>query len=802
MLDRIRIDLLHAWRSLRRSPGFTAVAVLSLALGIGASTAAFSLVNSLRLRSLPYHHADQLYDLAENHPTEVCAGCGVGTSWLTYQDWQREAHAWSGMAAYREDQVGVAFPGGAARQRVARVTATLFPLLGIAPLAGRPFTSEEDRPGARRVALISEQLWQTQFGRAASVLGATVRIEGEVHQVIGVMPAGFAIPQFAELWVPLTPLVATEARSERSIGVIARLADGLSIDAARSELAALSVQLERSYPPSQQGWYAIGAPLREELTGDYIGSFTMLLGAIGFVLLITCANLATLMLARATARQLDLSVRAALGASRGDLMRGLMLEAVILSGGGGLLGLLVASWLIGVFRALPGDPLPLWVEVGIDPRVVAFASGISLLSGLLIGLLPARQAARANLHEVIKGVAATTRRFGLSLREVLVVTQIAGAMTLVIGAGLFARSFLIGQSRAAGYDTRHLARADVILSATMQRDPLSFSVPFLEKLERGGGITSAALHGLHIINWPGTPRQDVRADGVSPETAAAGIRRIVTVTPRYFSTLGLQLRSGRTLGADDIAGRVPVTVIGSALADQLWPGRDPLGRQVTIGETSWTIVGVLADPKVTSDAPRPAGLLYMSMAQLPALQPTNQPLSLALRTTPDAYALATQVRDAARAVNQDVVIEQLMSVDDFSALWATPLRRMAIVTGSLGLFAALLAALGIYGVMNYLASQRTREFGVRIALGASRWRVTRVMLDRGVVLGITGVVIGAALALALTRYVQSQLYGVQASDPSIYFMLAGGFLFVMTLAAWLPAYKASRVDPMVALRSA
>lgn len=801
MLDRIRIDLLHAWRSLRRSPGFATVAVLSLALGIGASTAAFSLVNSLRLRALPYHDADRLYDLAENHPTEVCAGCGVGTSWLTYLDWQRDAQAWSAMGAYREDQVGVAFPGGAERRRVARVTASIFPLLGIGPIAGRPFTTDEDRPGAAPVALISERLWETQFGRAASVLDATVRIEGEPHRIIGVMPATFAFPQFAELWVPLAPLAAGETRSDRSIGVIARLADGVTLDAARSELAALSTRLEQSYPESQQGWYAIGAPLREELAGDYLGSFTMLLGAIGFVLLITCANLATLMLARATARQLDLSVRAALGASRVDLMRGLLLEAVTLSVAGGALGLLLATWLISIFRAIPGEPLPRWVEFGIDVRVFAFAVALSLLSGLLIGLLPARQAARANLHQAIKGIAASTRRFGLNLRELLVVIQVAGAMMLVIGAGLFTRSFLIGQSRGSGSDTRHLVRADVILPATAQRNPLAFTEPFLEKLERGGSVTSAALHGLYIINWPGTPRQEVRADGVSPESAENGIRRIVTVTPHYFSTLGLQLRSGRALSASDVAGSMPVTVIGSTIAEQLWPGLDPLGRQITIGQTSWTIVGVVADPAAASDAPRPAGLLYMSLAQLPGLQPASQPLSLTLRTTPDAYAVATLVREAARAVNQDVVIEQLMSVDDFSAQWATPLRRMALVAGALGLFAALLAALGIYGVMHYLASQRTREFGVRIALGSSRWRVTRVMLDRGVILGIAGVLIGAMLALGLTRFIQSQLYGVRASDPSIYLLLAGGFLCITTLAAWLPAYLASRVDPMVALRS-
>lgn len=804
-MDRLRLDLLHALRSLRRSPGFAAVAVLSLALGIGASTAAFSLVNSIGLRALPYLDADRIYDVAENHPTEVCPGCGVGTSWLTYLDWQREIRAYSAMAGYREDQVGVAFNGGAERRRIARVTASALPLLGVAPVKGRPFTSEEDRPGATPVALISERLWETEYARSSGVLSSTVRVDGVPHQIVGVMPAGFAFPQFAELWLPLAPGVSSEPRDERSIGVIGRLADGVSPEAARAELAAYSAQLERQYPEAQRGWYSIQAPLREELAGDYIGSFTMLLAAIGFVLLITCANLATLMLARATARQLDLSVRAALGASRGDLMRGLLLEALLLSFTGCALGLLLATWGIDLFRALPGDPLPRWIEYGIDARVFAFAVGVSVLAALLIGLLPARQAARANLHQVIKGAATDrTRRFGVNLRELLVVAQIAGAMMLVIGAGLFAKSFLTGQSRAPGYDTRNLSRADVILPATVQQDGANlagFTSELIGGLRRTGSVASAALHGLHIVNWPGTPRQAISADGATAESAENAIRRIITVTPDYFTTLGLSLRSGRALTHEDIAGRMPVTVIGSTLADQLWPGQDPTGRQITIGATAWIVVGVLQDPVMQGNGPRPSGLLYMTMSQLPTLQPESQPLTLTMRTVPGAVALAATVRNVARQVTQDAIVEQLMTVDEFSAQWATPLRQMASMAGSLGLFAALLAALGIYGVMNYLASQRTRELGIRVALGASRWRVTRVMLDRGAIIGAIGVLLGVALALVLTRFIQSQLYGVRANDPWVYTLLGAAFLFVTTLAAWIPARRASRVDPMLALRA-
>lgn len=808
MLDRFRLDLFHAIRSLRRTPGFAVVAVLSLAIGIGASTASFSLINSLRFRALPFPRADRLFDLAENHPTEVCAGCGVSTSWLTYRDWQREVRSYQAMGAYQEERLGVAFQGGADRRQVARVSASIFPLLGVAPLLGRPISVGEDQPGAARVALISEGLWQSEFARSPVALGSTVRVEGDPYQVIGVMPRGFAFPQFAELWLPLAPAVAAvaaEPRAERSIGVVGRLADGVTAEAAHAELAAIGARLEQDHPEAQAGWYPLQAPLRGELAGDYLGGFTLLLGALGFVLLITCANLATLMLARATSRQLDLSVRAALGASRGDLMRGVLLEATVLALAGSMLGLLVSTWLTGVFKALPGDPLPSWVEYGTDPRVFGFAVGLSLLTGLGIGVLPARQAAQVNLHRVIKGATSGSgRRFGINLRELLVIAQIAGAMMLVIGAGLFAKSFVTGQSRSPGYETAGLVRGDLLLPATIQRDPTgvaTFADRFLEELRRGSGSDYAALSGLYIVNWPGTPRQEIRADGVSAANAEAAIRRIVTVTPRYFSTLGLTLRSGRGITAEDIAGRLPVTVLGSTIADQLWPGQDPIGRQITIGPATWTVAGVLEDPPVRGSAPRPVGLLYMPMAQLPALQPASQPLTLMLRTNPGALATVAQIRAAARLANQDAVVEQVMTMDEFSAQWATPLRHLATLAGSIAFFAGLLAALGIYGVMNFLASQRTRELGIRVALGASRWRVTRVMLDRGLILGAVGVLAGIALALALTGLVQSQLYGVRATDPMVYGLLGGLFLLVTAAAAWLPAQRAARVDPMVAMRS-
>lgn len=802
-MDRIRLDLLHAIRSLRRTPGFAAVAVLSLALGIGASTAAFSLLNSLRLRALPYQAADRLVDLAENHPTEVCAGCGVGTSWLNYLDWRRNLRSFSGMAGYREDQAGVAFTAGAERRRVARITASMFPLLGVAALKGRPF-SEVEEHGSAAVTLISEQLWESEFARSPQAIGSTVRIEGVAYEVIGVMPRGFAFPQFAELWLPLEPLVATEPRNERSIGVVARLRDGTTVESARTELTTYSSGLEQREPATQAGWYGTIAPLGEELAADYVAPFAMLLGALGFVLLITCANLATLMLARATHRQLEHAVRAALGASRGDLMRGLLLEALVLALSGGLLGLLIATWLIGLFRALPGEPLPRWVTYGVDLRVFGFAIGVSLLAALAIGLLPARMASKVNLHRVIKGTSIGQRRgWWPNLRELLVITQVAGAMMLVIGAGLFTKSFLTGQSRSPGYDTAGLMRADVLLPASVQTQPIAFAQfadAFLDELRRKSGARATALFGLHILNWPGTPPQEIRADGVTPEAATA-IRRIMVVTPDYFATLGQSLRSGRSLSRDDLTGRPAVMVIGSTLADQLWPGQDPVGRQVTIGATAWTVVGVLQDPVLTGDAPRPAGVLYAPIAQLPVLQPSSQPLTLLLRTVAGATSIEALIRDAARSVNQDVVIEQVMSMDEFGAQWATPLRQAATIAASLGLFAALLAAIGIYGVMSYLAGQRTRELGIRVALGASRWRVTRAVLDRGVTIGLVGVIVGICLALVLTKFIQSQLYGVRATDPAVYALLGGLFLLVTATSAWLPARRASQVDPMVALRA-
>jgi predicted permease len=805
-MERLTQDMQLAVRRLIRAPAFSVIAVLTLAIGIGANTAIFSLINAIRLRPLPFNEPGRLVDVFEHNPVEVCDGCGVGTSFANYADWRAQAKSFSAMGAHTEGSVALGLPDGAEPRRISRVTAGLFPMLGVTPTRGRLFTEDDDRAGAAPVALIGAGLWRARFNSDSTVVGKSVRLDGVQYRIIGVMPDHFAFPDFAELWVPMAGSLASSPRNEREIGVVARLAPGVTTSSAQAEMDAIATRLERAYPGEQKGWTAHMTSLHDDLARDYAAGFTMALGAVGCVLLIACANLANLMLARATTRRGELALRAALGASRANLARQFLIEATIISLFGGLLGLVLASWgmeVLPAIQGLAGEGLPAWIRYEFDWRVFAFALGISLLTGLAFGGFAARYAMKSDLEAALKETGRSVAGARSKVRNALVVVQIATAVVLVVVGGLFAKAMLRGQLMDRGYDPANITRADVgpsLRQTDSTRGVAEFATRLTEALAARPGVQSAAMSGLYVVNWPGMPHETITADEHEPDAADVPVSHISIITPSHFDVLGVPLLEGRAFTKADAAGSVPVALVNSTLARRVWPGSSAVGKHIRIGDVSWTIVGVAPDFRgAFATGVRPT--MYAPLAQLPKMQPANQTLSLLVRTAPGTGDIARAIRTAAVRIDPDATTNLVMSEEAFTRRLRSPYEGMAMLAGSLGLFALLLASIGIYGVISYFVGQRMHELGVRVALGASPLNIVQLVVRYGFNLGLVGVIIGGIAAAGATRLIGYRLFGVSPTDPVVFGGVAVVFLGVAMLAAYLPARRATKVDPMIALRS-
>ena len=796
-------DLRYAVRALRKSPGFTLAAVLTLAVGIGANTTVFSLVSAVHFGVPEFSNPETLVDVHETSATRLCAGCGVGTSYPGYQDWKLKSRSFARLAAYGEDRFVLSGEYEAETVSGVYASADLFSILGVAPQTGRDFIADDDRPGASPVALLSHRLWQRRFGGDPAMPGRTIKVNGVVHTVIGVMPPRFNFPQNGDIWVPLETVTHNPDRGDRNIGVVGRLAPDVSLAAADAELKGIARGLEEQYPGTQAEWTAAVGSLGDDMaddTGDY---FWILLGAVSLVLLATCASLAGLLLARSSGRRKEMAVRAALGADRGRLARQLLTESVVVALVGGACGLLLSWWAIDLAAAGFTREAPYWVEFGVNSRVLVFCLGVSLLTGLVFGAVPAIRASRPNLNESLKeGASSTTAgKSRQRFRAGLVVVEFALALILLNGAGLMIKTFLHVTRIPPTYDIRNLLLANVDFLGDRYRDStrvLRATDEILQRLKAVPGVRAAGSNFFFLAGF-GATDQKIMVEGIRDIPENASPRFAFAVSTDYFRTFGLAMKQGREFAPADRAGALPVAIVNQEMARRLWPGESALNKRVKLGnDQPWlTVVGVVTndDGEGTESQP-PARYVYLPLAQRP-----NRPIALMVRTPADPLALVPALRAAVREVDSDLPVENIRTAEAGHAENFWHVRLYAVFFFSFAVFALLLAAIGIYGIVAQTVVQRTHEIGIRVALGAERSRVLLLIVGDGARLAAAGLVVGLLGALTLTRLMKSMLFNASPVDPLVLIPVSLLLFGVALLASWLPARRALNIDPMLALRS-
>lgn len=791
-------DVRFAVRSLAKSKLFTTVALLSLMLGIGANVTVFSLVDAIAFKPLPYAEPDALVDVHEWSATKLCTGCAVGTSYPTFMDWRASARSFAGIGAHLERPFNVSGTEAAERIGGAIVSAETFDILGVHPVLGRGFRPEDDRVGATPVALLSDALWTRRYGADRRIVGQAIRINGVAHTVIGVMPPRFKFPEFAELWVPFVPNAAGGTRDQRDFGVVARLRPEVSLAKADREMVTIGRGLEEQYPETQREWTSHVTSLRSDLAGVEKSLYLVMLGAVGFVLLIVCANLAGLLLARGAQRQKEIAIRLALGATRAQIVRHLLTEAVLLSSAGGALGIIVAWW--GVDLTVQGfrGQLPAWIDLSLDGRVLVFAVVISVVTGVLFGLLPALRASAPDVHVTLKEGTGNVRRS--YLRGLLVIGELALALILLAGAGDLMKSFLRISSRPQGTDERGLLTADLEFLNAKYRDPGAIRLAVNEivaRLQRVPGATAATMDHTEFVAGFSGHDETIQAEGVASVPAGVSPRFYHVVTPGYLSTVRLPLLGGRSFTNADRAGAERVALLGKRTADRLWPGTSPIGKHIKLGSADalpWiTIVGIVGD---VAERGRGRDYAYVPFDQAPA-----GPVTMLVRSSGDPMTLANGVRAAVRDVDPDLPLVHLQTVEQQHNDTFSPYKMYAMSMAMFAAFAIVLAAIGLYGVIAYNTAQRTREIGVRVALGANAKHVLTLVAGQGARLVIAGVVLGLVGSLLVLRAIESFLFGASPIDLPIFGGVTALLAGIALAAIWFPARRATRISPMEALRA-
>ena len=800
-MNTILTNLRYAFRVLRKSPGFTLVAAVTLALGIASTTAIFSVVDQVLLHSLPYPHSDRIVYVSQ---TDRPTGEGDATSPANYLDWLAQNRVFSQMAASRgwQGNLGGERPE---RIRITMASASFFPLFGVRTLLGRSLLPEDESPGHDHVAVISYALWKRRFNADRALLNQDITLNNEKYTIIGVMPPNFAPDNHGELWVPSPwsvpahPLVPSQDprqfRSRNYLDVWARLKPGVTLQQARSEMDAIARRLEKQYPDDNRD-VAIGVTgMQDSLVSDVRPVLYVLLGAVVFVLLIGCANVANLLLARGKGRSREVSIRAALGASRAGLIWQLLTESVLLALLGGLLGILLAAWGVPVLLTLAPAEIRELGAVGVNTEILVLGLLLSLATGILFGLAPAFHLANENLQESLKEGERGSTGHGGRTRSILVVAEVGLSLILLIGAGLTIKSFVRVLRVDPGFDPTHLLVFSVGLpsSATpAQQDnfyrQVTESFQELPGVQLAGAVSRLPLSG-------GNSSRSFKVPG-NDRGYSADIR---VSTPEYFRTMGIPIIRGRFLTAHDIEGSTPVVVVNEALAEGAFPGQDPIGKFLLDfgpGSEKLQIVGVIGNVRHVGleIAPHYEAYLPFGQAHWPSV-------FMAVRTrTTDPLALVPAVQNAVWSVDKSVPLSDVRTMHD---VVARSLRQRKFTMTLLGIFAGLavaLAAVGLYGVMSYSVVQRTHEIGIRMALGAQQHDVLKMVVQRGMSLAGVGVILGVAASFGLTRLISHLLFSVSPSDPVTFLAVAVLLMSVALFANYIPARRATQVDPMVALR--
>jgi putative ABC transport system permease protein len=806
-MDILLNDLRHAVRLMFKNPAFTLIAVVTLALGIGANTAIFTVVNAVLLRPLSFRDPSRLVLVMEKsqYPT-------VSTSYENYVDWRAQSHSFEAMEATRGATITLTGAGEPERLNSRYATAGMFPLLGINAVTGRTFSAEEDRAGGAPVALLSYGLWQRHFGGASDAVGKSINLDSQPYTIIGVLPKGFELLQPADIFLPFTPWASTlpdDRNWHPGIMAVARLKAGVSREQARTEMVGLTKRLEEQYPIYNTGTSADVMGLQERLVQNVGPALLLLLGAVSFVLLIACVNVANLLLARAASRNREIAIRTSMGASRWRIVRALLTESVLISVAGGALGLLVASASLGPLLRLAEGSVPQIFTIGLDRSVLFITLLVSVLTGLIFGTAPALRTANLDLRETLnEGSRGSTSGPGQHrLRSILVVTEIAFAMLLLVGSGLLLRSFARLQEVPPGFQPDHLLVADLPVSTTTYASPeqrFQFFDRIVDRAKTLPGVRSAGAASFLPVSGGGGMLH-FNIEGRPPKTPhdylAAGYR---TITPQYMETLGVPLLQGRNITAADNEKSPSVVVINATMARTYFPGENPLGKRLQLGATPekdvpyMEVIGVVGDVLQGLDTD-PKAEMYLPYRQADELLPVLQ-LSIVLRTAADPRLQAAALRSALAEIDPNEPLVKVRTMEENMAATVTQPRFRTWLIGIFAGLALVLAAVGLYGVLSYSVTQRTNEIGIRVTLGAQRDGIFRIIVGEGLRLALVGVGIGTIAALLFSRVLRTFLYGISAFDPITFVITAALLTLVAVAASFFPARRATGVDPLIALR--
>jgi putative ABC transport system permease protein len=804
-MESLLSDVRYAARNLFRRPGFTIIAVITLALGIGANTAIFSAINALLLKPLPFPELDRVVAVWDKLPSRGLQRNEVTVA--NYLDWQSQTQSFEQLALYRWWSANLTGIDPPERIQGFLVTANFLDTTGMKPIMGRNFLPEENQPGKGAVAVITHSLWQRRFGGDPNILNKTITINSITRTVVGVMPERFNFPKGAEVYAPLpmTPELM-KSRGDHSYYVLGRLKPGASIPGAQAELDNITARLEQQFPETNKGWGATIFPIVADTVRTYDTALWIMMGAVGFVLLIACANVANLMLARASGRQKEIALRTALGASRWRIVRQLLTESLIVALIGGALGVLIGFWGIDALRAAnPAEAsrfAPGWYQLGINAPVLLFTLGLSVVSGIVFGLVPALQASRTNLNDSLKEGGRQTSASSHRLRSSLVVFEFALSLVLLVGAGLLTRSFLALVKTDPGFNPDHVLTMNLMLPAAKYKDQparAAFYNDLVQRVKTQPGVESAAV--VNYLPLGGANSSDSYLVEGEPEPAPGDEHggRYRVATPDYFRTMGISIVRGRGFTDQDRAGAPPVVIVNEAFVRKHWPGADPIGKRIRfygpLERAPWMqVVGVIADVK------HELNLAVTPEYYLPHAQNPWNAMVLVAKTSVEPGSLAGALRQQVWAIDKDQPVFDVKTMQEVRSTSVAVYSFSSVMLGIFAFVALLLASIGIYGVMAFAVTQRTQEIGIRIALGARSVDVLKLVVKHGMKLALLGMVIGLAGSWAVTRFIEKLLVGVEATDLLTFSVVSVCLLVAAFVACYLPARRATKVDPLVALR--